>query len=231
MKSQQLIERIKKNEEKLVKKEALLQKKLSKMDLDINLELKTTELYKIYYNSVDYGKWCEIESLKSTYNDIKDIKDLIEKYKKQLETAKQKEEKLVEIPQVLVDFKQYLIDTWTKQDLDIRKFYKKEYKALGYKEFVDKYKYTSYIHMNMEKKEFVKINTKDAETLILNFIKRVEDKAGEIKDCSNLIVTEGNGGYSVINGFVEGTKGKAVVESIGAGGYNIQKYHIRVLVK
>lgn len=228
---EQLLERIQKNQDKLIKKEALFQKKQSKMDLDINLDLKWVELHQLYYNKVDYGKWLEIESLKSTYNDIKDIKAKIAKYNEQLNKQQIKEDKLVAIPEVLQNFKQYLIDTWTEYDLNLKKHYKKEYNKIGYSKFVETYKYNAYTHMNMMKKDFVKINTKDAENLILNFIKRVEEKAGVIEDCSDLFVTEGNNGYAVINGQVKGSKGVATVESIGAGGYNIQKYHIRVLVK
>lgn len=231
MKVEQLVERIEKNQVKLAKKEALLEKKLAKMDLEINLEMKMPELWKTYYNNVEYGKWLEIESLKQTYEQVKEIKALIEKYNVQLNKAQIEENKLAKIPEVLENFRQYLIETWNKQDLNAKSYYQDEYKRLGYKEFVSTYKYTSYQHMNLELEDFNKVNTRDAEMLILNFISRVEEKAGVIEDCSGLIVTEGNNGYSVINGFVKGSKQNVQVESIGAGGYNIQKYHIRVLVK
>jgi len=34
-----------------------------------------------------------------------------------------------------------------------------------------------------------------------------------------------------INGIVRGEKGAVTVETIGVGGWNIQKFHFRVLVK
>lgn len=59
-----------------------------------------------------------------------------------------------------------------------------------------------------------------------DLIFRVSDVAGVIKDASNLTIRNGN-----INGYVVGDKGNALVETIGAGGYNIQCFHYRVLVK
>lgn len=59
-----------------------------------------------------------------------------------------------------------------------------------------------------------------------DLIFRVSDVAGVIKDASHLTIRNGN-----INGYVVGDKGNALVETIGAGGYNIQCFHYRVLVK
>ena len=55
---------------------------------------------------------------------------------------------------------------------------------------------------------------------------RISAVVGEITDVSNLrISAKGN-----LDGIVEGTKGRAKVETIGAGGWNIQCFHYRVLV-
>jgi hypothetical protein len=58
------------------------------------------------------------------------------------------------------------------------------------------------------------------------FINRVKEITGTIIDATNLKI--GNNGE--INGIVTGEKGKAKVETITAGGWNIQCYHFRVLV-
>lgn len=56
---------------------------------------------------------------------------------------------------------------------------------------------------------------------------RISEKVGEIKDCSNLSVGLQNG---ELNGIVKGEKGSVRVNTISAGGWNIQVYHYRVLV-
>lgn len=61
-----------------------------------------------------------------------------------------------------------------------------------------------------------------------DLVARISNCVGEIKDVKNLSIGDQNG---EINGFVIGSKGKAEVETISAGGYNIQCFHYRVLVK
>jgi hypothetical protein len=57
-------------------------------------------------------------------------------------------------------------------------------------------------------------------------IERTNQIVGTITDASDLKV--GNKGD--LNGFIIGTKGIAKVETIGAGGYNIQCFHFRTLI-
>lgn len=56
---------------------------------------------------------------------------------------------------------------------------------------------------------------------------RISAVVGEITDVSDLRIGRQQG---ELNGIVTGTKGKARVETIGAGGWNIQCFHYRVLV-
>jgi hypothetical protein len=57
-------------------------------------------------------------------------------------------------------------------------------------------------------------------------IERTNQIVGTITDASNLKV--GNKGD--LNGYIIGTKGTAKVQTIGAGGYNIQCFHFRTLI-
>lgn len=59
-----------------------------------------------------------------------------------------------------------------------------------------------------------------------DLVVRMKNAVGEIQDCSNLRI----GGNGSINGIISGTNGKAKMETITAGGYNIQCLHYRVLV-
>ena len=57
-------------------------------------------------------------------------------------------------------------------------------------------------------------------------IERTNEIVGTITDASNLKV----GAKHDLNGYIIGTRGKAKVQTIGAGGYNIQCFHFRTLI-
>jgi len=59
------------------------------------------------------------------------------------------------------------------------------------------------------------------------FYRRVTFIVGKILDAKGLTI----GSNGEINGLVIGDKGKATVNTISAGGYNVQCFHYRVLVK
>jgi len=59
-----------------------------------------------------------------------------------------------------------------------------------------------------------------------DIITRTNDIVGQITDASALHI----GKKGDLNGVIVGNKGKASVETIGAGGYNIQRYHFRTLI-
>ena len=57
-------------------------------------------------------------------------------------------------------------------------------------------------------------------------IERTNAIVGQITDASNLYI----GAKGDLNGYIIGTKGTAKVQTIGAGGYNIQVFHFRTLI-
>lgn len=71
-----------------------------------------------------------------------------------------------------------------------------------------------------------KILDKNVQHKYTKFISQIEEKAGTIKDVAGLRI----GLKGDINGYVIGDKNKVHVETITAGGYNIQCLHYRTLV-
>lgn len=76
---------------------------------------------------------------------------------------------------------------------------------------------TAKLQKILDKEVIIRYNT---------LVKQVTDITGEITDASNLRM----GAKGEINGIVVGVKGKAKVETFGAGGYNIQIFHYRTRV-
>lgn len=73
---------------------------------------------------------------------------------------------------------------------------------------------------------FEKNIKKEAERKYDNIIERTNEIVGTITDATGLRV-----GYKgELDGFILGERGKAKVQTIGAGGYNIQCFHFRILV-
>lgn len=72
-----------------------------------------------------------------------------------------------------------------------------------------------------------KMLIKEVKAKYEDLVNRISKVTGEIKDCNYLYI----GDNGSINGYVIGEKAKANVETIMAGGYNIQCLHYRVLVK
>lgn len=67
---------------------------------------------------------------------------------------------------------------------------------------------------------------KEADAKYDDIIERTNEITGTITDASSLYI----GAKGDLNGYIIGERGKAKVETIGAGGYNIQCYHFRTLI-
>lgn len=67
---------------------------------------------------------------------------------------------------------------------------------------------------------------KEKRAKLLDLIGRINSVVGTITDAAGLYISS----TGEINGLIVGTEGRAKVETIGAGGYNIQCFHFRTLI-
>lgn len=186
-----------------------------------------------------YWLLCDIENCREDISrNIKKLSEkqlIVEGWEEKLAKAESEENEVDSLPENLKGLKDMLVKEWDAYDIRKREDIKQRYSE--YKNSDKKMKdfglTRTDINITMhETDEQIHVkNIKDAEAMILNLVYRVKEKCGDIITWEHMRVAYGNGFGAVLNGYVEGTKGKAVVESIDAGGYNIQRYHIRVLVK
>lgn len=163
--------------------------------------------------------------------EIKAVEKSLDDYRKQLAGEMERESLIKELPDNLKRMQRELVEKWDAWDINHRAIMKEKYHGMGYNEFVRKYGYSAWEEVYMTDEQIHNSNENAARNLIINLIYRVRDHVGEITDWSNVHATEGTCGWTVLNGWIEGTQGRCWVDSIEAGGWNIQKFHIRVLVK
>lgn len=105
-----------------------------------------------------------------------------------------------------------------------------ETKAMGYADrcrYVQEHFRTDTIVYAERGQEYLENDIKkDVDAKRQIFMTRIKDKTGEIYSTMLRVGMNGE-----INGTVRGEKGVVTVETIGAGGWNIQQFHFRVLVK
>ena len=211
----------------------------------------TDEAHNCYWTFCDYEQ--SLDDIKRTKEAIEEKKAIVIKWENKLSETEKKNALVEQFPEIFKEFQEHVIEMWDEWDKNRRAFLRKEYTKLveeekeekentpkeqrrnivgAYRKFINLYKYSGYEFMNITDEEIHKSNVKASERLILNLWNRIREIVGEVTDYSGLHMTQGNEWEgTVINGVVEGTNGKALVETIGAGGWNIQKFHYRTLVK
>ena len=156
----------------------------------------------------------------------------LDNYKNQLTGLMERVSVLItDMPDVLRKLQEELVMRWDKWDMERRDKIIADYRELDYKEFSRKYTHADVVFKSKSDEQIHDDNVQAAENLIIDLIYRVRSITGEIIDWGNIRSTAGTGGFTVLNGTVIGKEGIACVESITAGGYNIQRLHIRVLVR
>lgn len=231
-------EKIEKKQNTIVKKTAQIEKKykaLEKLGVQDPAEHDREEFRGAENWHDIYWTYCDIGHLKEDITrggkEIEETKKTLEKYEKQLAGEIEKESIfLKEVPEVFKDLIDELTETWDLWDTMRRANLKKAYEELGYKEFMRTHTYADYEFRYITDEKIHSDNERDAKALVLDLYYRVKDITGEVTDWSGIRATQGTHGFTVLNGVVIGKEGRAEVESIYAGGYNIQKLHVRVLV-
>jgi len=232
---QNTVTKIEKKSNTIVKKEALIAKKESKIrTLGFDPSADRYEVNK--QSSEVYWLMCDIEWLKEDIKrgskEIEEAKTSLENYRQQLAGEIEKESILLkDIPESMKLMQTELVKRWDAWDIERRNRMKEDYRTLGWKEFSKKYKYSDVQFKDKTDEQIHNSNVQDAKYLILDLYYRVRKFTGEIIDWSGIRATSGACGMTVLNGYVIGKEGRAEIESILAGGYNIQRLHIRVLVK
>jgi hypothetical protein len=227
------------------------QKKIEKLEAKItrankSIEKKRAWIFKELNQIVikkDFEiRWLEgdietlLDDIRRAEKDLKNEHEKLNQYKLKNKAEKDRLANIPNVPSVeafLQDWKVKMIDYYMKKTADFEKFYE-TVKDMKYnerqKEIKRNFSADIVIYANISEGRRLAIITEDMEKDIilkrLDLYHRCSEAVGVITDASGL--TTGYNGS--INGIVHGENGSARVETIEAGGYNIQCYHYRVLV-
>lgn len=243
-------------QERIEKKQKQVDKiklKIEKLEKTLNEPSELAKYVKKEYGYLDdrfeseYSRW-ENECIDYLSREIKGAKrdlvtneDTLTKYKNTLEVEIQKANSIDNLPDIFTTFMNELVENWDEFDIARRDRIKNDVKQLSglshlewrnkRKELIDKYGINFNDKATETNEHIHEQNVKDAKNIVLDLMNRVSAKTGEITDFSGLHLASSNQGFLILNGIVVGKEGTARVESILAGGYNIQRLHVRVLVK
>lgn len=226
---------IEKKNNTITKKLALIEKKKALL-IKKGINPENAEARNHRDDSEAFWTICDIEHLYEDIergkSEIEEKKNTLENYRAQLNGELERESiYLKELPECVHKMKDELVERWDSYDKKRRDFYNKEYQKLGYYDFMHKYHMAGYTFRQLTDSQIHDSNERDAKLLVMNLYIRVKEITGEITSWDEIYATVGACGCTTLNGYVEGKEGRARVESIEAGGYNIQRLHIRVLVK
>lgn len=215
-----LNERIAKAKEKVKKKTITMEKKEAKL-----AEMPKDEDGMKYRYGDSF--WLS-EDIKRLAKEIEATKATIAKYEKQLAGEMEKESLFAtEIPEAMKSLQDELVKRWDEYDKEHRDRINQDRKEMDYKAWCRKYSRNEICVVRYKTDEQIhKDNINDAKVMILDLYNRVKAITGEVTDWRGI-----HASGTALNGFVIGKEGRAEVESILAGGYNIQRLHVRVLVK
>lgn len=238
--SEELRQRLEKAQENVAKRQATIERQKKqlekKMDaarkLGCDPENDTSGMYAGggSQNHDKYWAMCDVSSkqgeIKDSYKKLKELEQIAanwqEKLDKQLKIEATYE---FEMPAIFQQCKEDLTKDWTDTDIKRREIMNQKRAELPWEEFRKLYSYSQELEYDKTDEEFQKANARDAELFIIDLYNRVKAVTGEVTDWRGI-----HYGGKALNGLVLGKQGTAKVETVLAGGYNIQRLHMRVLV-
>lgn len=199
-------------------------------------------------NPYSYGEY----DFKVTNRELGDALNALENYKAQLEKEQEKAESrnIKAIIDFLENWKAKVIEYYHEslpKFLEAREQYYKEEREnsamwgkIPSREYFAKYHalkakfhmawgfMEEYVtgHESIDDEKLKKDLDKEADAKYDDIIERTNELIGKIEDASGLRI----GAKGDLNGYIIGERGIVKVETISAGGYNIQCYHFRTLV-
>lgn len=221
-KRQATLERQIKTESK--RREALIAKGIDIYREGIRRELAQLPTQELFWEYTDWEH--SVEAVENSQQVLQEKIRIAGTWKDRLTEAQKKENLwITEIPESMKSMQAELVARWDEYDMKRRDELRVKYQEMGYLKFFAEYSLSLYNLINSTDKEIHTENVRAAESLILNLYSRIHAITGEVTDWANIYFSGG-----ALNGIVKGKLGTVKVESILAGGYNIQRLHVRVLV-
>ena len=231
MTATEITERINKAQENLNKLMNLIAKREAKLE-KLNKQIAGMD------KNADRNAYQEVQwAIEDTEYAISENKDKIPEkeqtikyWQEKLEKVNAENKRMTEMPEQLKQLheqiKAELVEYYTNLRTECLSDREKTRTGeMTWEDFKKKYKGVDYYKtIYMTDSEIVKESEADAKSYVLDLVSRVQKKVGEITDW-NLCIRG-----SHLNGTVKGTRCNAKIETIIAGGYNIQRLHNRVLV-
>ena len=227
MTATEITERINKTQEAIRKLTALIEKrekdlpKAQKKLAGLDKETQRNEWWDVHmkvYNLED--------GIKGGKQKLEDKQKTLKKWQAKLEEVNAEAKILREIPEQLKQLQEQVTQELIKSEKWYREVMITDKSEMTHEEFFKKYSWREYYkYYYITDEEIEKECRKESKYWVLGLIRRTEEKVGEITRW-HLWLAE-----RCLNGWVEGTKGNATIETIYAGGWNIQCLHTRVLVK
>lgn len=179
----------------------------------------------LYWDFCDYES--KLSDIKSAKKKLKEAEQIAENWQKKYDDAVKRELMIAnEVPEAFKQARECLVNEWTVYDIRYRDRMNEYISTHVYDEYKKIYPYSTIQYSRKTDEEFRKIEEREADAWLLNLYQRVMEITGPVTDCSRI-----RRGGKCLDGIVIGENGTAEVTTIDAGGYNIQRYHLRTLVK